>query len=603
MHRLKMTRMRRIDIGHARQNPELSLGLSAISEEEEGNDQVGGDKDEDEVRRSSIVTTTGITHKASLADRVSLIGALLGGIKLATAERTLAQDTQLLSSLSQEDRINALPKFLYNIRVDHDLRTGPNRHNMMANLWNKTLKTYLSPAAAGEDFVFAWHFSPESELVKFLEAFQYPQALLMSQAKYWKALRCFNSVIFSFVDFIFAALLAAHFFSQDQIAYAVVTLSWPVVAMAITAYCSFANNENWKVVLATFFGQKCLIDTIRVVTGFTHHFTSLSMRPVTSMAIGRAIQLAFSCIPQTFSSMLILINELSADAEFRNNIPSIHLITIFASMVCSGYFACMIDMDMDTSEHYRSTETKLFGWVPESRIVRTIFAIFEMIYLGSFLLMRILSMAALAYTLPALLSAWLAAEFIVFTLAKRHFQTYHYYNRSFSPYFSHILNVGAFIIMTFTPILLFRMHFSTVCGRHYTLTVCYSYVGSIAMAVVAALAPSAGTAGLVPIETIVAVASLAIISAAALYAIRRYLINQAFDHLWWSSSNMETHFEEFTWDTYIYTEYGPQLSDSRAYALSIVFPPHVYVNNSRVQAWLEKNCKLSFVEYCISFLS
>ena len=75
--------------------------------------------------------------------------------------------------------------------------------------------------------------------------------------------------------------------------------------------------------------------------------------------------------------MLILINELSADAEFRNNIPSIHLITIFASMVCSGYFACMIDMDMDTSEHYRSTETKLFGWVPESRIVRTIFAIFR----------------------------------------------------------------------------------------------------------------------------------------------------------------------------------------------------------------------------------
>ena len=227
------------DVGMRVKNPELSLGLSAISEEEEGNDQVGGDSDEDEVRRSSIVTTTGITHKASLADRASLIGALLDGIKLATAERTLAQDTQLLSSLSQEDRINALPKFLYNIRIDHDLRTGPNRYNMMANLWNKTLKTYLSPAAAGEDFVFAWHFSPESELVKFLEAFQYPQALLMSQAKYWKSAAVLQQRHLFLCRLYFRSLAGGSLLLPRSNCVRVVTLSWPVVAMAITAYMQF----------------------------------------------------------------------------------------------------------------------------------------------------------------------------------------------------------------------------------------------------------------------------------------------------------------------------------------------------------------------------
>ena len=128
-------------------------------------------------------------------------------------------------------------------------------------------------------------------------------------------------------------------------------------------------------------------------------------------------------------------------------------------------------------------------------------------------------------------------------------------------------------------------------GRVYTSFLLYGYIDAFAMLVASRYA-SSGSSDL-SYETFKLVMIMAGIcactSATLLWLIKTRLMVQSFNWMWWSTRTPREQFSIWIWENNVYPEFGPDLDDHRAKAISVSFRREYYIHDLRVKEWLHAN--------------
>ena len=207
-----------------------------------------------------------------------------------------------------------------------------------------------------DDFVYAWRLDEDSELTQFLRAGAGPQSALLHQAQLGLAARCMFSIIISYADYISDFMLASYYFSSEKYLYAGLTLMWPTLVLVGHTYLTYTDQDRGRVLIASLFGCRPIIDTYRFITNAPGEIDQLE--PVLSMSIGRGIELTFESIPQTCMQMFLILRSYVENTK----ISSIQYFSVFSSMIAAGFIAAMIDYDVDVNQTYRKVEPSLYGF-------------------------------------------------------------------------------------------------------------------------------------------------------------------------------------------------------------------------------------------------
>ena len=83
---------------------------------------------------------------------------------------------------------------------------------------------------------------------------------------------------------------------------------------------------------------------------------------------------------------------------------------------------------MDTSEHYRKTESKIYGWIPSSKSKRVLIVVSSMLHVSAYSAMRVIPSAMLMYARPVVFGMWLGGLMFIFTAMKIWRGTYQYFS-------------------------------------------------------------------------------------------------------------------------------------------------------------------------------
>ena len=202
--------------------------------------------------------------------------------------------------------------------------------------------------------------------------------------------------------------------------------------------------------------------------------------------------------------------------------------------------------------------------------------------------MRIIAAASLVFIAPKILGLWFAADFFAFTALKLLFGTY----RWFKPapiMLTHVFNIVSFVFVNFLPGLTFRNMYGTLCGLHYTITFIYGYVASISMMYVGIHLSSEAREKEVLEARLREVAALAIASATLILFISTVILKRKYARLWVSTINPAQHFSAYVWNTFMYGEWGSNLDDHKALAVSMTFCHSYYEQDKRVEKWIREN--------------
>ena len=303
------------------------------------------------------------------------------------------------------------------------------------------------------------------------------------------------------------------------------------------------------------------------------------------MAANRGIELIFESTPQTFFQTFRVIRS-TAEHEI---ISSVQYATLIISFLAIGFIFTIMDYEIDTSEHHRKTESKIFGYIPSSKGKRVIFTLMLMIHVSSYSAMRTIAGSALVYANPTLFAIWAAVLFAAFTGIKVFRRTYN----TFKPapgFFSHVIHVITFFSVTVGGCLSMRIPYM-VTGRLYTSFLLYGYIDAFAMLVASRYA-SSGSSDLsydAFKSVMIMVGASACTSATLLWLIKTRLMVQSFNWMWWSTRTPREQFSIWIWENNVYSQFGPDLNDHRARAISEGFRNEYYIHDLRVKEWLHSN--------------
>ena len=319
------------------------------------------------------------------------------------------------ASLHQQREAN-LPFHLFNIRQEN--KYYADHFPEMAISLVRTFTSYLSSEEGLKDWVFAWNLDKDSDLVRFLDSFRFQLAILLKQAKYGKAARCISSFLITVIDAGTDYALAGHYFSIGESNMAWLTLSLPFISQILQMLFSISDSESLFVVIASLFGFKPLIDTIRVVTGASR---GGNMHPIAAMTISRGMEVTFESIPQ----LIIQLFQIISLSSVGRSISATQYFAVASSMLAAGFVGANNDYDLDTIENYRKVEHRLYGWIPPRKQTRLFMMFLHMLHLGSFCGLRCIGYSTLFYSMPLSVSTtWVASEFALHTVFKIWFNTY-----------------------------------------------------------------------------------------------------------------------------------------------------------------------------------
>ena len=179
------------------------------------------------------------------------------------------------------------------------------------------------------------------------------------------------------------------------------------------------------------------------------------------------MQLTCHDIPQTCIQCYIII-QLTAQGD---PVSALQYAVLIVCVIVAGSVGSGIDLDMDTSAHYRRREPRLYGFLPDGGLARFVFSGLHLLHLSAFFSMRVIACALLLYARPAAFGVWIITDFVIFTCAKLWLKTYMFFKPA-PNYISHMMNVIVFFHSFFLPVLILRNPFFTMCGRH-TINVVY----------------------------------------------------------------------------------------------------------------------------------
>ena len=130
-----------------------------------------------------------------------------------------------------------------------------------------------------------------------------------------------------------------------------------------------------------------------------------------------------------------------------------------------------------------------------------------------------------------------------------------------------------------------------VTGRLYTSFLLYGYIDAFAMLVASRYA-SSGSSDLsydAFKSVMIMVGASACTSATLLWLIKTRLMVQSFNWMWWSTRTPREQFSIWIWENNVYSQFGPDLNDHRARAISEGFRNEYYIHDLRVKEWLHSN--------------
>ena len=133
-----------------------------------------------------------------------------------------------------------------------------------------------------------------------------------------------------------------------------------------------------------------------------------------------------------------------------------------------------------------------------------------------------------------------------------------------------------------------RNPYYTVSGRVYTCFLLFGYVDAFGMLfaakIISSLTPETN------IDFFDTYLHITIACACAslpfLWIIKNRLMVQTYNWMWWSTDTPREHFSNWIWNNNVYDDFGPDMDDHRAFALSI-FRPAYYKHDLRVKDWLD----------------
>ena len=402
----------------------------------------------------------------------------------------------------------------------------------------------------------------------------------MKQAIVGKVIRCLFSLLVTAVDHGSDILLTAEYFRRGDLYWARMTMAFPLISNIFQCLITITDRDRPIIVLCALLGFKPFIDTWRAITGAPQGTRKFS--PAMCIAMNRGTELVFESIPQTCFQTFRILASMATDEV----VSSIQIGSVIASFLAVGFIFTICDYEVDTSERFRRIEPEIYGFVPSPKGKRVVFGILSLLHMTSYAAMRVIAAALLVYVQPVIFAAWIATLFGVFTSAKLLRGSFTYFNR-ISHAMSHFVNVATFFAICVGAPFTFRIPY-LVSGRLYTCFLLYGYIDAFLMLYVSkALASSHLQFDNTMFNLVLKVmASCACASAVSLWILKNKIMEKSFNWMWWSNRTPSEHFSEYIWNNFVYTEWGPSIDDSRAYAISIVFCQKYYIHDIRVKEWL-----------------
>ena len=101
-------------------------------------------------------------------------------------------------------------------------------------------------------------------------------------------------------------------------------------------------------------------------------------------------------VPQTFFQMIRMVVSVASD----DPISTIQYFTVISSFLAIGFIFMTADYELDTNEHFRRTEPKLYGWIPTQKSKRALFVLLSMLHTSAYAAMRVTSGVMLVHIHP-----------------------------------------------------------------------------------------------------------------------------------------------------------------------------------------------------------
>ena len=132
-----------------------------------------------------------------------------------------------------------------------------------------------------------------------------------------------------------------------------------------------------------------------------------------------------------------------------------------------------------------------------------------------------------------------------------------------------------------------RNLYYTISGRVYTYFLLFGYVDAFGMLFTAKFLSSlTPETNIEFFDTYLHMTiACACVSLPILWIIKNRLMVQTYNWMWWSTDTPREHFSNWIWDNNVYDDFGPDMDDHRASALSF-FRPAYYKHDLRVKIGL-----------------
>ena len=133
-----------------------------------------------------------------------------------------------------------------------------------------------------------------------------------------------------------------------------------------------------------------------------------------------------------------------------------------------------------------------------------------------------------------------------------------------------------------------RNPYYTLSGRVYTCFLLFGYIDAFGMLFTAKFLSSlTPETNIEFFDTYLHITiACACVSLTFLWIIKNRLMVQTYNWMWWSTDTPREHFSNWIWNNNVYDDFGPDMDDHRASALSY-FRPEYYKHDLRVKDWLD----------------
>ena len=198
----------------------------------------------------------------------------------------------------------------------------------------------------------------------------------------------------------------------------------------------------------------------------------------------------------------------------------------------------------------------------------------------------LLRAVVLMYVHPIVFAAWMLTLFFAFTLIKLSRKTYTFFQRFLAFYRIYCISFHFFSLCG--RIVFLRNPYYTVSGRVYTCFLLFGYIDAFGMLFAAKFLSSlTPETNIEFFDTYLHITiACACVSLTFLWIIKNRLMVQTYNWMWWSTDTPREHFSNWIWNNNVYDDFGPDMDDHRASALSY-FRPAYYKHDLRVKDWLD----------------